>query len=68
MPQRLVWALATSVFTSSAIAAEAVFIEHSPVGCVVAERFPRLEAEATPIYCPSSLHDKEVTWAIRDEP
>jgi hypothetical protein len=48
MPQRLLWSLAVLLTTSSLLSAQALSIDHAPVGCVVAERFPRLEARFAP--------------------
>jgi hypothetical protein len=48
MPKRLLRALTVLVVSSSPLAAETMSIEHAAVGCVVAEKFPRLEARFVP--------------------
>ncbi len=48
MPKRLLQALAVLVVSSSSAAAQTLSIDHSAVACVVAEKFPRLEARFVP--------------------
>ena len=48
MPQRLSIVLGVLVLGASSLAAQSLTIDHSAVGCVVAERFPRLEARFDP--------------------
>jgi hypothetical protein len=48
MPKRLLQALAVLVVCSSPLAAQTLSIDHSAVGCVLAGKFPRLEARFVP--------------------
>jgi hypothetical protein len=48
MPKRLLPALAVLVVSSSPLGAQTLSIDHAAVGCVMAEKFPRLEARFVP--------------------
>lgn len=48
MLQRMFYVLVVSVVSAVPVAAQALVIEHQPVACVVAGRFPQLEASFTP--------------------
>jgi len=48
MPMRLPAGLAIAVLAPVSLAADTLRIEHAPVGCVIAEKFPRLEARFAP--------------------
>ncbi len=48
MKKHLVAGVGALVFFSSSVEAQTLGIEHQPVGCVMAEKFPRLEARFAP--------------------
>ena len=48
MSRRLLAGLGVLVLTSSSLLAQTLTIDHQPVGCAVAEKFPRLEARFAP--------------------
>lgn len=46
--ERLLAGLGVVILTSSSLPAQTLGIDHQPVGCAVAEKFPRLDARFTP--------------------
>ena len=48
MRKRLLAGLGVLVLTAASVEAQTLNIDHQPVGCAVAERFPRLEARFAP--------------------
>jgi hypothetical protein len=48
MPKRLLQVVAVLLVSSSSLAAQSLTIEHSAVGCVLAGKFPRLDARFVP--------------------
>ena len=48
MSRRLLAGLGVVILSSSSLSAQTLSIDHQPVGCAVAERFPRLEARFAP--------------------